>query len=588
MHTFFGTLRDDLRRRRLRRCVGEAPRHPGVPGSEDGFLLIEVIISAALVGLIVLATFSGFDVVNRLTAEQRRHDEAALLAAQSQEQLRSDPSTTLDTLETNPHKYSRTVGGTVFTISQEAQPVNSAGNAVGCNANETTAKTGANIRVTSTVTWTTLEKEKRPPVSQTSVITPPTGSGLEVDVTNGASTPAPVPGVTVTAKYIPVEAGSPASAEGTTAAGGCVVFTAIPSTLATVEIAEKLGFVTTSGALKYPNKELTLAPNITTHDPVTYAEGGGLTAQFTYKGETTWEGKEVKGDTFVAYNANLVSPSFEIGSTAFKYEAGGEERYQPLTGTYKSTASTPAGTRYPSSDLFPFPATWAAYAGDCTKNKPPEGSPGESKVESGKFNVVKIPMSYVALKVHTGTRAEPKTLAKGLKYAVKITNTECEPIVTPNNATTSTTAHAQLTSEAEGAPLENPFQPFGAATLCLANGGRLYKTSYANKKVEGSTLNLDVGELTVAENETNRTNAETTTRTAREATEAANVTQWKKEYTPEGKISKTTYENKVKAQETAKPGKRTEEENARKTARTKEETEENAAGGFQVTAGASC
>ena len=587
MHTFFGTLRDDLRCRRLRRPLSESPRQPRGPRSEGGFLLIEVIISAALVGLIVLATFSGFDVVNRLTAEQRRHDEAALLAAQSQEQLRSDPSTTLDTLETNPHKYTRTVGGTIFTLTQEAQPVNSSGNAVGCNANETTAKTGANIRVTTIVAWATQEQSKRPAVSQTSVITPPTGSGLEVDVTNGASTPAPVTGVTVTAKYIPVEAGSPAAAEGTTGAGGCVVFTAIPSTLATVEIAEKLGYVTTSGALKYPNKELTLAPNITTHDPVTYAEGGGLTAQFTYKGETTWEGKEVRSDTFVAYNSSLVAPSFELGSTVFKYEAGGEERYQPVTGTYKPTASTPSGTRYPSSDLFPFPSSWAVYAGDCTKNKPAEGSPGEMKVESGKFNLVKVPMSYTALKVHIGTRAEPKTLAKGVKYAVKITNTECEPIVTPNNASTSSTTHAQLTTEAEGAPLENPFQPFGGATLCLANGGRLYKTSYNNKKVEGSTLNLDVGELTVAENETNRKNAETTTRTAREAEETTKKTQWKKEYA-EGKITKATYENKIKAQETIATTKKTEEENARKALRTQEETEENAAGGFQVSSGASC
>ncbi len=172
MHTFFGTLRDDFRCRRHRRRAGGVPRPPD-PRSQDGFLLIEVIISAALVGLIVLATFSGFDVVNRLTAEQRRHDEAALLAAQSNELLRSDPSTTLDTLETNPHKYTRTVGGTLFTVTQEAQPVNSSGNAVGCNANEATAKTGANIRISSTVKWATLEKTGRPAVSQTSVITPP-------------------------------------------------------------------------------------------------------------------------------------------------------------------------------------------------------------------------------------------------------------------------------------------------------------------------------------------------------------------------------------------------------------------------------
>ncbi len=150
-------------------------------------MLMEVVISALLVGLIVVATFTGFDVVNRVTAEQRRHNEAALLAAQSQEQLRSNPATTLDTLESEPHVYTRTVGGTVFTITQQAQPVNATGTATGCNATETKSKTSTNILITSTVTWPTLKASKRPAVEQSSIITPPTGSALEVDITNGAA-----------------------------------------------------------------------------------------------------------------------------------------------------------------------------------------------------------------------------------------------------------------------------------------------------------------------------------------------------------------------------------------------------------------
>src|SRR4051794_24125472 len=65
---------------------------------EDGFLLVEVLVSAMLVALIVTATFNGLDVANRLTADQRRHDTASILAAQSQEQLRTEPASALNAL----------------------------------------------------------------------------------------------------------------------------------------------------------------------------------------------------------------------------------------------------------------------------------------------------------------------------------------------------------------------------------------------------------------------------------------------------------------------------------------------------------
>src|SRR5579884_1963535 len=78
-------------------------------GDESGFLLIEVMMSALLVALIVTATFNGFDVASRVTIDQRRHSEAELLASESQEQLRSDPATALDVLETSPHSYTREV-----------------------------------------------------------------------------------------------------------------------------------------------------------------------------------------------------------------------------------------------------------------------------------------------------------------------------------------------------------------------------------------------------------------------------------------------------------------------------------------------
>ena len=65
-----------------------------------------------LVALIVVATFNGLDVATRLSADQRRHDQAALLAAQSQEQLRSEPASALDALVARRTSYTKVVGTT--------------------------------------------------------------------------------------------------------------------------------------------------------------------------------------------------------------------------------------------------------------------------------------------------------------------------------------------------------------------------------------------------------------------------------------------------------------------------------------------
>ncbi len=166
-------------------------------------------------------------------------------------------------------------------------------------------------------------------------MTPPTGSAIEVDVLNGKSG---VSNVTAKATFIPVESGSYNTVEGVTSSTGCVVLTGLQTTSATVEIVEKTGYVTPSGALKVPNKELSVAPNMTTHDEVQYAEAGRIAADFTYEGETSWEGHEVKGDTFVAFNGKMeVPPEYEIGSTGSPICEGSEELYKLPTSTWLST-----------------------------------------------------------------------------------------------------------------------------------------------------------------------------------------------------------------------------------------------------------
>ena len=579
MRTFFAILRSDQRLRlprprliaRGQRAIAcildrQLPEHLQ-PGAQEGFLLVEVIVSALLVALIVVATFNGFDVVNRAQADNRAHDQAVILAAQSQEQMRTDPVSTLQTLETASHKYTQTVNGTTYQITQEAAPSNGSANTTGCNAIETNTQNAANVQITSTVTWPRLGAAKRPEVKLSSIITPPTGSGLEVDVGNAPAPTEGVSGVTVIVTFTPTNSATPETRQGTTSSAGCVVFGDIESNAATVEIQEKSGFVTTSGTLKVPPKEVTLAPNITVHDAVTYNQGGAIKANFV------WEGKSVTGDTFVASNTSIpTAPEFEVGSTLFSYEGTGEEHYQAETGKYASSATTPTGTRYSTGDLFPFlePNKWLVYSGDCLENNAHKinaaVADGEVLVKSGATAEVNVPISKTSLLAREGTFKNPSAPVGGLQ--VKITNTACNASPTPNNSSKLNLAHEQKTTN-EGA-LEFAYQPFGAYELCVANKAtkKRYKLSSSNTTPAGSSPAVYLGAKSATEKAELKAKKEAEEKAAKEKREKE-AKEAKEKREAEEKPAKEKWEKEEKTEKTTKEA----EEATKKTRETKEKNE---------------
>ena len=410
-----------------------------------------------------------------------------MLAAQSQEQLRSDPASALDAIAASPHQFTQTVGGTTYKITQSAQFVNESGASAGCSNSKNETEASKNLEITSSVDWALLEKLKRAAVTQSSIITPPDGSGLEVDVTNEASPEVPVSGVSVSSGGVPT----------TTGAAGCVIYTGIPATSTNVE-AYKLGYVTPNGEHKVVAKEVSIAPNVITHYHIYLAAGGTITAHFAYKGAA------VAGDTFVAFNNKMgVNPEFEVGSPKFAFDP--EEEYEALTGTttegYAETATTAVKSPYyPTGDLFPFTTAWTVYAGDCTENNPAKDNikPGEAIVPAGGNMTATVPMSYVTLNVYEGASG---TTPVSTPQEVKITNLSCEkqtPAQIPNNASKSNYEHRQMTSSA--GHLSIPYQPFGEFELCVAYNNTstgthsTYKHTYQNTSEAGSTLsNIYVG-----------------------------------------------------------------------------------------------
>ncbi len=445
--------------------------------SQAGDTLIEVVISAMLVGLIVVAVLTGFNETNKVSQDERAHDQASVLAAQSDEQLRSDPAPALNALVAASHEYTQTVGGTTYTITQSAQFVNGSGETAGCANSKNETETSKYVDVTSSVKWSALGKV-RAPVTQSSVITPPDGSGLEVDVTNLGNPETPVSGVTVKVEGVSTTTGSK----------GCVIYTGIPATTTNVE-AFKLGYVTPNGEHKVIAKEVSIAPNIITHYHINLNAGGTITATFTHKGAAA------KGDTFVAFNNKMgVNPEFEVGSTKFSFNA--EEEYEALTGTttegYAEKATTPVKSpSYPTGDLFPFTSAWTVYAGDCTENNPLKDgvSPGEAIVPAGGNATATVPTSYVTLNLYQGASG---TTPVSTSQEVKITNLSCTKLV-PNNAIKADYEHRQTTNT-EG-HLEVPYQPFGEFEICVAYNNTssgvhsLYKyPPYKNTTETGTTL----------------------------------------------------------------------------------------------------
>ncbi|MGA2452206.1 MAG: hypothetical protein ABSG93_01700 [Solirubrobacteraceae bacterium] len=477
-------------------------------------LLLEVLISALIVGLIVVGTFTGIDVAQSTSISERDHNEAILLASESQEALRSDPASTFDSpTGIYEHVYTTKLAGEPYTVTQKASFLDSDGEVGACSATNTTRQETNSLRLTSTVTWPQQVAGKRAPVIASSVTTPPTASALEIDVGNYPTPTEGVSGVPTTVKYFADEGPTESSLTGTTASPGCVVFSAIPATSATVEVGEKAGYVDPSGASKWPTKEITIAPNYTTHYPVTLNEGGAITAELRYKsssqrthprnsGSTSNELTEaVTGDTFVVYNELMESaPNFELGSAKTGTFASGV--YTPVFGTtasetWATSITTPietSGTKYPHGNLFPFPTpgAWRVYAGACTANDPHTLNSAitdpTAYVTGGKTQPVTVPVTYMKLNVYTGSKTTPGGFQETTAYPVTITNTACTS-VTPNNETAinepKETQDQTINSTSwpeYGGHLEHPFLPFGPGQLCLAyNSGSkhyTYTTTY--------------------------------------------------------------------------------------------------------------
>jgi type II secretory pathway pseudopilin PulG len=443
------------------RTLGDLPRAWRTLGEESGLSLIEVTISALLVGVIAVGVLTGFETAASTANDNRLHDEANLLASESQEELRTDPSSVLTRLVSSPRSYKRTVGKEGFTVVQETK-FNKQPNDAGCGSTAGTKSSdepSETYEIRSRVTWTL---NKRAEIEQSSIITPPEGSGLDVEVSNGG----------IGKEMIPV-AGATVEADGittTTSREGCAIYTGISVTTVSVT-ASKVGYMTPSGASQFKQESVTIAPNIITRVPVTLGQAGAITASFSYGG------KAIEGDTFVAENSEMkTSTNYVLAGTNGSYSASVASGYE----------------------LFPFASSksWQVYAGDCPADNPASVSGGKLKptevaVLGGQAVPATVHMAYVKLEVYTGTSSKQETLDNTTEYPVKITNSGCSKSI-PSNKTATNVISEQKT--AKTGVLQHPYQPFGSYTLCLYSSTekKIYSTTYENTAEAEKAIKIDL------------------------------------------------------------------------------------------------
>jgi hypothetical protein len=395
--------------------------------------MIEVIVSALLVGLIVLGTFSGFDAAGRASAEERAHAQATVLAQQDEERLRGLTAAELSAYGTTPAVREVTEGATKFKITSTAQPVASSNEQFTCG----TSSTADYLQTTSSVTWTSLGKHA--PVTQSSIVSAPTSGGLLVEVIDQSGKG--LEGATVNA--------TGATAQ-TTPPSGCVVFGSLTSGTVTVT-AEDGGDIDPSGN-RPASKEVTLGGTSLTPVKLQLAAWGRLVASFENKGTT------VTGDTFYAQNAEIPAPSGFVGGTPSKFASSAslEEALFPFT--------TPAYT---------------VFAGDCEVNNPEVLSKKEVSDRTGLVTpngttTVKVEEPEVPITVFEGTKASPGS-AVTAPTSAKMINTGCKG-KSAQNYTTVEYKHA-VTFDSTG-KLVQKYQPYAAELeFCVValKSGTYYK-----------------------------------------------------------------------------------------------------------------
>jgi prepilin-type N-terminal cleavage/methylation domain-containing protein len=428
------------------------------PPAEDGFALIEVLVSALILAIVAGAVLNLLQASARSAGDQRHHSEAYALAQEDQARLREMRLSNLSRLPNKPQEIK--LDGTLFSIASSGVFVNNKSGTASCVAGENSSDY---VQITSTVSWPSTSGRK--PVVIQSIVSPSSGSidsthgTLSINATNAKG--GPLAGVGISGK-------GPTTFSGTTDATGCANFADLPEGNYTLTPSAP-GLVNKFGEAPKAQTVGVLANN-TLPVGLEYDIPGTLEVKFKYRVGSTTEFKASSANSIMVYH-----PISMKTVTAFKTTGGAAE---PIV---------------KAKELFPSKEPFAAYAGSCTSNDPNPKSEKEAPgaaatvgvyVQPGAGSLPPIPeiqLPALNLTVKSGT-----SMVSGAKVKV-----------------TGTCSFERTYTTIAGGLLPDPGLPWGAYEVCASakvpegkiETQRRIKTTSAvtvQSLSSGTTLNLDL------------------------------------------------------------------------------------------------
>ena len=403
---------------------------------EEGFGLLEVIFSAFLLAVMIVAVFKTFDVTNKVSGEEKARAIAASLAESDQERLRALPVADLSSMaDQGAASATKLVDGISYTVSSNADWIADASQSRDCTSNGAAADY---VKIVSTVSPPATVGIK--PVEVTSVVTPPVGTfgagqgSLAVTVVNAAGVGLQGIAVTLTGP------GTPSTR--TTDSSGCVFFGYQPTGSYTAGVSF-LNYVDPDGNPS-PQKAENIASEGMSTDTFKYDLGKTTTAQFvTQKLDASGNlPTTTNASDFVASNSRYVT--FSDGGMTADREFG--------DGTYAASID---GTK-----LFPFTDKYAIFAGDCPGARPAVAAAVGSRPEvpANQFAGTNATVLVPAISMTVQRSTTDTTKVSGAKIRLTPTSSGCAGTFTLGGASATTQSNGRIV---------DPGAPFGTYNYCV-------------------------------------------------------------------------------------------------------------------------
>jgi type II secretory pathway pseudopilin PulG len=318
--------------------------------AEDGFILIEVLVSALILAIVAGAVLALITATTHSAASGRDHSIAFGIAQEEQARMRTMRISALKELSGTPRDV--TVGDTTFTVESRGKFVNNTTGTSSCSGEGASADY---VEITSTVSSEMLVN----PVSIHSIVSPSNGS---LDPSHGTFAFQAKNAAGEPLSKVSITGSGAGNFNGFTDENGCATFADVPAGNYLVTTSDA-GRINPQG-LESPTVEINVEASATQQKTFYFDWPGTIKASFYYK------------------EPNGTEPTAAIDSMEL-FDSDNEDEAVTVWSSGHALVTTP----FFSEKVYPFKTQYSVYAGACKSNSPDSKNEGINSTAVGKVSV---------------------------------------------------------------------------------------------------------------------------------------------------------------------------------------------------------